>query len=194
MLALILGRVRDLSHTDGTRIVEGLRRLPGQISEILDGEQDIAEAGQWLARTASLFFIGRVQGFPVAREGAQKFKEITYRHAEAYQASELKHGPLALIDEDLPTVLVMPDDELLHRNMAAAQEIRARSGPLLLITHESADLGDLQARRLTMPKNEPELDPILMTAAVQLLAYHAARSLDVDIDRPRNLAKSVTVE
>jgi glutamine---fructose-6-phosphate transaminase (isomerizing) len=194
MLALILGRVRDLSHTDGTRIVEGLRRLPGQISEILDGEQDIAEAGQWLARAASLFFIGRVQGFPVAREGAQKFKEITYRHAEAYQASELKHGPLALIDEDLPTVLVMPDDELLHRNMAAAQEIRARSGPLLVITHESADLGDLQARRLTVPKNEPELDPILMTAVVQLLAYHAARSLDVDIDRPRNLAKSVTVE
>jgi glutamine---fructose-6-phosphate transaminase (isomerizing) len=194
MLALILGRVRDLSHTDGTRIVEGLRRLPGQISEILAGEQDIAEAGRWLARAASLFFIGRVQGFPVAREGAQKFKEITYRHAEAYQASELKHGPLALIDEDLPTVLVMPDDELLHRNIAAAQEIRARSGPLLVITHESADLGDLQARRLTMPKNEPELDPILMTAAVQLLAYHAARSLDVDIDRPRNLAKSVTVE
>jgi glutamine---fructose-6-phosphate transaminase (isomerizing) len=194
MLALILGRVRDLSHTDGTRIVEGMRRLPGQIGEILDGEQDIAEAGQWLARAASLFFIGRVQGFPVAREGAQKFKEITYRHAEAYQASELKHGPLALIDADLPTVLVMPDDELLHRNMAAAQEIRARCGPLLVLTHETADLGDLQARRLTLPKNEPELDPILMTAAVQLLAYHAARSLNVDIDRPRNLAKSVTVE
>jgi glutamine---fructose-6-phosphate transaminase (isomerizing) len=194
MLALSLGRVRDLSHRDGTRIVEGLQRLPGQIGAILACDQAFAEAGHQLARATSLFFVGRVRGFPVAREGAQKFKEITYRHAEAYPASELKHGPLALIDADLPTVIVIPDDELLARNLAAAAEIRARSGPLVVLTHDRADLGDLEALRLTVPKNERELDPILLTVAAQLLAYYAARSLDRDIDRPRNLAKSLTVE
>ncbi|MFJ8744561.1 glutamine--fructose-6-phosphate transaminase (isomerizing) [Embleya sp. NPDC127516] len=194
LLALALGRVHDLSHVDGARILAGLQALPGQIAEILADEQTIAEAGRRLAHARSLFFIGRVRGFPVAREAAQKFKEITYRHAEAYPSSELKHGPLALIDADLPTVAIIPDDGLVGRNLAAAHEIRARGGRLTVITHPGVDLGGLEADRIDIPRNEPELDPILLTIPTQLLAYHAARALGEDIDRPRNLAKSVTVE
>jgi len=194
MLALCLGRVRDLSIADGQRIIAGLRGIPDQIQQILDDEPHIAEVAAGLAGSPSLFFIGRVRGFPVAREGAQKFKEISYRHAEAYQASELKHGPLALIDESLPTVAILPDDELTDRNLAAMQQIVARKGRLVVVTHPGVTLDDPQTPRITVPKNERELDPILLTVPLQLLAYHAALRLGHDIDKPRNLAKSVTVE
>jgi glucosamine--fructose-6-phosphate aminotransferase (isomerizing) len=194
LLALQLGRVRDLSIADGKRLVEGLERLPGQIEEVLAGEADLVEVAKDLAEARSLFFIGRVRGFPVAREGAQKFKEISYRHAEAYQTSELKHGPLALIDPEVPTVALVPHDELTERNVGALHEIEARKGPLVVITHEDVDLGEVSARRIVVPRNEPELDPILLNVPLQLLAYHAAQHLGHDIDKPRNLAKSVTVE
>ncbi len=195
LLALTLGRVRDLSISDGQRIIAGLRALPEQIAEIIAAEPSIAEIAKDLAGAPSLFFIGRVRGFPVAREGAQKFKEVSYRHAEAYQASELKHGPLALIDADLPTVAIIPDDELTDRNLAAVQQIMARSGRVVAVTHDSVPGADLaEARAITVPKNERELDPILLTVPLQILAYHAALALGHDIDKPRNLAKSVTVE
>src|SRR3954453_3245474 len=204
LLALQLGRVRDLSIADGRRLVTGLTRLPEQIQAILDREDEIGAVAEQLAAAQhpaapkSPFFVGRVRGFPVAREGAQKFKEISYRHAEAYQTSELKHGPLALIDGSVPTVAVVPDDELTDRNVAALHEIAARGGPLVVVTHPAVNLGDLpsQARvhRVDVPRNERELDPILLTVALQLLAYHAALKLGHDIDKPRNLAKSVTVE
>jgi glucosamine--fructose-6-phosphate aminotransferase (isomerizing) len=194
LLALQLGRVRDLSIADGKRLVAGLERLPGQIEEVLAGEADLVEVAKDLAEARSLFFIGRVRGFPVAREGAQKFKEISYRHAEAYQTSELKHGPLALIDPEVPTVALVPHDELTERNVGALHEIEARKGPLVVITHEDVDLGEVSARRIVVPRNEPELDPILLNVPLQLLAYHAAQHLGHDIDKPRNLAKSVTVE
>jgi glutamine---fructose-6-phosphate transaminase (isomerizing) len=192
MLALVLGRVRDLSITDGQRIVAGLKELPAQIEQVLASEPRIAEIATELAAARSLFFIGRVRAFPVAREGAQKFKEVTYRHAEAYQASELKHGPLALIDEELPTVAIVPDDELTDRNLGAIEQIRARNGRLVVITHP--DVAECEGQRITVPKNERELDPVLLVIPIQLMAYHAARSLSRDIDKPRNLAKSVTVE
>ena len=194
LVALQLGRVRDLSIADGRRLIAGLERLPEQIGEILAGEADLVEIAQSLAEAESLFFIGRVRGYPVAREGAQKFKEISYRHAEAYQTSELKHGPLALISPDVPTVALVPADELTERNVAALHEIAARSGPLVVVTHEGVDLGEVDVRRIVVPRNEPELDPILLTIPLQLLAYHAAQHLGHDIDKPRNLAKSVTVE
>ncbi|MGN6793288.1 MAG: glutamine--fructose-6-phosphate transaminase (isomerizing), partial [Streptosporangiaceae bacterium] len=152
MLALVLGRVRDLSITDGQRIVAGLKDLPGQIEQVLAGEPRIAEVAADLAVARSLFFIGRVRAFPVAREGAQKFKEVTYRHAEAYQASELKHGPLALIDEELPTVAIVPDDELTDRNLGAMEQIRARNGRLVMITHPGVP--ECDSLRITVPKNE----------------------------------------
>jgi glutamine---fructose-6-phosphate transaminase (isomerizing) len=194
MLALCLARVRDLSIADGHRIISALRKIPAQIEEILADEEHIADVARGLAGAESLFFIGRVRGFPVAREGAQKFKEISYRHAEAYQTSELKHGPLALISESLPTVAILPGDELTDRNLAAMQQVVARKGPLVAITHPGVDLGDLDIPRIVVPKSERELDPILLTVPLQLMAYHAALSLGHDIDKPRNLAKSVTVE
>jgi glutamine---fructose-6-phosphate transaminase (isomerizing) len=194
LLALCLARVRDLSIADGQRIIAGLRKVPGQIDEILADEEHIANVARGLADAESLFFIGRVRGFPVAREGAQKFKEISYRHAEAYQTSELKHGPLALICEDLPTVAILPADELTDRNIAAMQQIVARKGPLVAVTHPGVDIGELDVPRIVVPKNERELDPILLTVPLQLMAYHAALALGHDIDKPRNLAKSVTVE
>ncbi|MBJ7357208.1 glutamine--fructose-6-phosphate transaminase (isomerizing), partial [Nocardioides sp.] len=196
LLALQLGRVRDLSIADGKRLVAGLQRLPGDLDKVLALESDLVPVAVRLAKAESLFFIGRVRGYPVAREGAQKFKEVTYRHAEAYQTSELKHGPLALIDKRVPTVAIVPDDELADRNVGALHEISARGGPLVVITHPDVNLGDVQDRvlRIDVPRNERELDPILLTVPLQLLAYHAALHLERDIDKPRNLAKSVTVE
>ncbi|WP_323096628.1 glutamine--fructose-6-phosphate transaminase (isomerizing) [Intrasporangium sp. YIM S08009] len=194
LLALLLGRVRDLSVADGQRIIAGLERLPADIAAVLEQEEDIAGIARELAGAESLFFIGRVRGFPVAREGAQKFKEVSYRHAEAYQTSELKHGPLALIEAARPTVAVIPDDELTDRNLAAAEQVMARGGRVVAVTHPGVRLGAVDAQRIDVPRNETELDPILLMVPMQLLALHAARSLGLDIDKPRNLAKSVTVE
>jgi glucosamine--fructose-6-phosphate aminotransferase (isomerizing) len=194
LLALLLGRVRDLSVADGQRIIAGLERLPDDIAAVLEQEDAIAQVAKELATAESLFFIGRVRGFPVAREGAQKFKEVSYRHAEAYQTSELKHGPLALIEDARPTVAVVPDDELAGRNRAAVEQVRARGGRVVAVTHPGVDLDDLVQHRVDVPRSEPELDPLLLTIPMQLLAYHAALSLGLDIDKPRNLAKSVTVE
>ncbi len=193
LLALHLARIRDLSPADGQRIVTGLRQLPGQIAEILAMEEEIAAAAKDFAEYPGMFFIGRVRGWPVAREGAQKLKEVSYLHAEAYPASELKHGPLALVGPALPTVAVLPEDELLEKNLGTLGEIRARQGRVLVIGH-SGVAGRVTDDVLVVPRNEPELDPILLSVPLQLLAYHAAVALGNDVDKPRNLAKSVTVE
>jgi glucosamine--fructose-6-phosphate aminotransferase (isomerizing) len=140
-----------------------------------------------------MMFVGRVRGYPVAREGAQKLKEISYVHAEAYPASELKHGPLALIGPEMPTVAIVPDDELLDKNLTTLGEIRARGGQVLMVGHREPG-AKLAEDVIVVPKNESELDPILLTIPLQLLAYHAAVALGRDVDKPRNLAKSVTVE
>ncbi|MBT0566607.1 glutamine--fructose-6-phosphate transaminase (isomerizing) [Williamsia sp. CHRR-6] len=194
LLAVHLGRLHDLSFADGQRILAALHRLPGQIEQILGDDGAIAAIAARLAGARSALYIGRVRGFPVAREGAQKLKEISYIHAEAYQTSELKHGPLALIDPDLPTVAVIGDDALTDRNIAAAQQVLARGGPVYAITHPGVDLAHLPVETIVVPKSEPELDPLLMIIPTQLLAYHAAVALGRDVDKPRNLAKSVTVE
>jgi glutamine---fructose-6-phosphate transaminase (isomerizing) len=193
MLALLLGRVRDLSAASGQRIVTGLRALPGQMEEILAGEEQIAEVARRFAGADHMFFIGRVRGWPVAREGAQKLKEISYVHAEAYQAAELKHGPLALINASMPSVVVVPDDELLAKNISTIEQIKARGGPVIVVT--SAELPtSLADAVIRIPRAEPELEPVLLNVPLQMLAYHVAAKLGRDIDKPRNLAKSVTVE
>jgi glutamine---fructose-6-phosphate transaminase (isomerizing) len=193
LLALHLARIHDLSPAEGRRISAGLRRLPDQVAEILAMEEEISSLAKDLAHYPGMFFLGRVRGWPVAREGAQKLKEVSYLHAEAYPASELKHGPLALVGPELPTVAVVPDDELLEKNLGTLGEIKARRGRVILVGHSVPD-GDLADNVLAIPKNEPELDPILLSVPLQLLAYHAAVALGNDVDRPRNLAKSVTVE
>ncbi|HEU5160271.1 MAG TPA: glutamine--fructose-6-phosphate transaminase (isomerizing) [Streptosporangiaceae bacterium] len=194
LIALHLGRIHDLSPADGRRVADGLRALPDQIEEILAQEDHIAALARDLARYRGMFFVGRVRGYPVAREGAQKLKEISYVHAEAYQASELKHGPLALVDPGLPTVAVVPDDELLDKNLSTLGQVRARRGRVLAIAHRAEVVEQDADDVIVVPKNQPELDPILLTIPLQILAYHAAVELGHDVDKPRNLAKSVTVE
>lgn len=191
LLALHLGRIRDLSVADGKRIIDGLRRLPEQISEILANEDEIKRLAAEYADAKSMMFIGRVRGYPVAREASLKLKEVSYIHAEAYPASELKHGPLALIEPAMPTVAIVPDDDLLEKNRAAMEEIKARSGRILAVAHQVQEKAD---HTIVVPKNENELDPILMGIPLQLFAYHTALAMGRDIDKPRNLAKSVTVE
>ncbi|WP_116041510.1 glutamine--fructose-6-phosphate transaminase (isomerizing) [Amycolatopsis palatopharyngis] len=193
MLALLLGRVRDLSVAHGRRLVTAMAELPAQVEAILADEEQIILAAERFSSAEHMFFIGRVRGWPVAREGAQKLKEISYVHAEAYQAAELKHGPLALIDEHMPSVVLVPDDELLAKNIGTIEQIKARGGPVIAVTN--AELPDgLADVVLTVPRSEPELDPLLFAIPLQLFAYHLAVRLGRDIDKPRNLAKSVTVE
>ena len=195
MLGLHLGRMRDLSPAEGSRIVGALSTLPERISELLDTEGEIAAVAGQFASAQHMFFIGRVRNWPTAREGAQKLKEISYLHAEAYQAGELKHGPLALIDGRLPSVVLLPDDELHAKNLSTIEQIKSRGGPVIVVTNlppSAAD--DLADAVIRVPRTTPELDPILLTIALQLFAYHVAVKLGRDIDKPRNLAKSVTVE
>jgi glutamine---fructose-6-phosphate transaminase (isomerizing) len=194
LLALHLGRIRDLSPEQGRRIIAGLTALPGQIAQILEQSDAIAEvARETIAKSSSVMFVGRRRGWPVAREGAQKLKEISYVHAEAYPSAELKHGPLALISPELPTVAIVPDDDLLDKNTSTLSEIKARKGPVIAVAHRELP-SDLADRTIVVPRGEPELDPILLSIPLQVLAYHAAVALDRDVDKPRNLAKSVTVE
>jgi glucosamine--fructose-6-phosphate aminotransferase (isomerizing) len=193
LLALHLGRIRDLSPTEGRRIIAGLTALPDQISQILALEDEIAGVAKEIAQSNSVLFVGRRRGWPVAREGAQKLKEVSYVHAEAYPSAELKHGPLALVNPELPTVAIVPDDDLLDKNTSTLSEIKARKGPVIALAHRELPT-ELADRTVVIPRSEPELDPILMSVPLQILAYHAAVALGRDVDKPRNLAKSVTVE
>ena len=193
LLALLLGRVRDLSSASGHRVVNGLRTLPEQVNKILNSEEEIAAIAQRYASAEHMFFIGRVRGWPVAREGAQKLKEISYVHAEAYQAGELKHGPLALIQPDMPSIVIIPSDDLIAKNISTIEQIKARGGPVIALTSTDIPEGNADAV-IRVPRAEPELEPILLNIPLQILAYHAAAKLGRDIDKPRNLAKSVTVE
>jgi glutamine---fructose-6-phosphate transaminase (isomerizing) len=193
LLAIHLGRIRDLSPAAGGRLLTALSALPAQIENVLARETEIAALAERLGGCEHAYFVGRSASFAVAMEGALKLKEVSYLHAEAYPASELKHGPLALISPQTPTVVVMPRDELFAKNVSTVEEIRARNGPVLVITHP----GELPVPcdgTFAVPASAPELDPILLTVPLQLLAYHVACERGCDIDRPRNLAKSVTVE
>ncbi len=195
LLALYLGRIRDLSPAHGKRLIDGLQRLREQMREILRGADSVRAVARKYASRANAFFIGRANGYPVALEGAQKLKEIAYVHAEAYPASELKHGPLALICPETPTFVLLPRDHLYEKSISSLEEIRARRGPVIAVTQPgderlAAKIDDI----LAVPANEDELAPILLTLPLQLLAYYAAVELGRDVDQPRNLAKSVTVE
>ena len=194
LLAIHLGRIRDLSTAQGARLLKALEALPAQIESILEQEQHIAGLAAEIAKYDDAYFVGRAAGFPVAMEGALKLKEISYLHAEAYPASELKHGPLALISPETPTVVVMPRDDLFAKNVSTIEEIRARSGPVYVVTQPGDALPVAVRGIIEVPKSEPELDALLLNIPLQLLAYHVALAKDRNIDQPRNLAKSVTVE
>ena len=195
LLALHLGRIRDLSPVEGGRIIGALQALPEQLRTILSGVEHIRAVALKYVERANAFFVGRASSYPVALEGAQKLKELSYIHAEAYPASELKHGPLALICPDTPTVMILPRDDLYEKSLSSLEEIRARRGPVIAVTHPGDEglLGRVDDVLLVPPTVAP-LNPILLTVPLQLFAYHCAVALGRDIDQPRNLAKSVTVE
>ncbi len=195
LLAIHLGRIRDLSPSDGKRLLAALENLPAQMREILEQEEAIRGIAQSLTNRQDAFFIGRAAGYAVALEGAQKLKEISYIHAEAYPASELKHGPLALVSPSTPTIAILPDDDLYEKSLSSLEEIRARRGPIIAIAHGGDDRVKTAADDVILvPRSEAVLDSILMTVPTQLLAYECAVALGRDVDQPRNLAKSVTVE
>ena len=195
LLAIHLGRIRDLSPAEGKRLITALQQLPRQIREILDHAEDIRAVALKYAQRSNAFFVGRATSYPVALEGAQKLKELSYIHAEGYPASELKHGPLALVCPETPTVVVLPRDDLYEKSLASLEEIRARRGPVIALTHPGDEglLGKVDDL-LVVPSTADVLNPILLAVPLQLLAYHCAVALGRDIDQPRNLAKSVTVE
>ena len=193
LLALHLGRIRDLSTAHGDRLLSAFDELPGQMEGIIAREAEISRMARHFESCEHAYFVGRAAGYAVAMEGALKLKEVSYLHAEAYAASELKHGPLALISAETPTLIVMPRDDLYRKNMSTIEEIRARQGPVLVVTHPG-DLAVTVDGSFEVPASVPELDPILLNLPLQLLAYHVALRKGRDIDKPRNLAKSVTVE
>jgi glucosamine--fructose-6-phosphate aminotransferase (isomerizing) len=195
LLALHLGRIRDLSPEQGKRLVGALQRLPQQLHDMLKSAQHVRQIAAKVAERANSFFLGRAACYPVALEGAQKLKEVSYIHAEAYPASELKHGPLALVGPETPTVMVLPQNELYEKSLSSIEEVKARRGPVIAVTHPGDEyLATRVDDILLAPKSEAVLDPILLTVPLQLLAYYSALALGRDIDQPRNLAKSVTVE
>jgi len=194
LLAIHLGRLRDLSNGDGARLLQALAALPEQIKTVLAQEEQIAACARQLADSEHIYFIGRGAGYAVAMEGALKLKEVSYIHAEAYPASELKHGPLALIGAQTPTIALLPRDELLSKNLSSLEQIQARGGPIHVITQAGEPLPLAVQGMLQVPPSEPELQSLLLNIPLQLLAYHVALLRGTDIDQPRNLAKSVTVE
>jgi glucosamine--fructose-6-phosphate aminotransferase (isomerizing) len=195
LLALHLGRIRDLSAAEGKRLIAALEKLPAQLREILRDAPRARQVAHKFLASRDAFFIGRAGAFPVALEGAQKLKEISYVHAEAYPASELKHGPLALVSPETPTVVVLPRDDLYDKSISSLEEVRARRGPVIALTHPGDErLPTLADDILLVPASEPVLNPILLSIPLQMLAYEWAVALERDVDQPRNLAKSVTVE
>lgn len=198
LLALHIGRMKDLSVAQGKHLIEALKALPDQITQLLKIEPECERIAKKYAAYDDAYFVGRNLGFAIAMEGALKLKEVSYIHAEAYPASELKHGPLALVTDKTPTFFILPHDDLLEKNMSTVQEIRARKGPVLAITHpleaSNNETINLFSDVIQVPKSHECLDPILMLIPLQLLAYHIALARACDVDQPRNLAKSVTVE
>jgi glucosamine--fructose-6-phosphate aminotransferase (isomerizing) len=195
LLALHLGRRRGLSLQVGQEMVYELAQLPDLVDRVLELEPVTEMLARDYAGAANFLYLGRGVNFPVALEGALKLKEISYIHAEGYPAAEMKHGPIALIDENMPVVFVAPNDHVYQKVLSNMQEVKARGGRIIALTTEgNGDLGDLVDHQLKVPKTQPLLSPIVTSIPLQLLAYHIAVLRGCDVDRPRNLAKSVTVE
>jgi glucosamine--fructose-6-phosphate aminotransferase (isomerizing) len=194
LLAVHLGRMRMLSAGSAQEILKGLEALPGQIEGLLAQSDAIKQLALKYASAEDFFFLGRGYTFPAALEGALKLKEISYIHAEGYSAAEMKHGPIALIDEKTPTVILVPQDSMHDKTMANLEMIRARKGPIIAVATE----GDAQIKNVAddviyLPRAQEPLNPILASVPLQLFAYHIAVARGCDVDKPRNLAKSVTV-
>ncbi len=196
LFTLMMARRRGgLSVVEGRKVVRELRRLPERLQQVLAQEDAIREVARSYADAANFLYLGRGYNFPVALEGALKLKEISYIHAEGYPAAEMKHGPIALIDEDMPVVVIAPTDSVYAKIVSNVEEVKTRGGRLIAITSEGdRDLAEKVDHVVTVPKTVEMLQPVLTSLPLQLLAYHIAVIRGCDVDQPRNLAKSVTVE
>lgn len=191
-LAKLHGR---LDNAQEAELLEALRHLPGSVQHALNLEPQVAVWSERFAPKQHALFLGRGVHYPIALEGALKLKEISYIHAEAYPAGELKHGPLALVDADMPVVVIAPNDKLLEKVKSNIQEVRARGGEMFVFTDQDSHFSDSEGVHvIRTPRHVGVLSPIVHAIPVQLLAYHAALARGTDVDKPRNLAKSVTVE
>lgn len=195
LLALHLGRLRHMSYPAGKRIINNLRAMPDVIRETLKCHDAVKDIAKKYYEMSDCLYLGRQYNFPVALEGALKLKEISYVHAEGYPAAEMKHGPIALIDEETPSVFIVPHGNMYHKVMSNLEEVKARRGPVIAIACE----GDKRLEQLAddviyVPEVEDFLQPLVTTIPLQLFAYHVALLRGCNVDRPRNLAKSVTVE
>ena len=194
-LALVLGRARGLAPERAQALVDGLRQLPELVKQTLKIDPAIEQLSGAFIQKHHALFLGRGIQYPIAMEGALKLKEISYIHAEAYPAGELKHGPLALVDADMPVEAVAPTDDLLDKLMSNLEDVRSRGGELYVFADGTAGFRDEPGVHvLSMPHAPEILQPVIYTVALQLLAYHVAVQKGTDVDKPRNLAKSVTVE
>ncbi|MET0003655.1 MAG: glutamine--fructose-6-phosphate transaminase (isomerizing) [Candidatus Thiodiazotropha sp.] len=194
LLVLALAKRRSMSTERERELVEELHALPRQVEVILELNDAIKEMANAFAEKNHALFLGRGSFYPIAMEGALKLKEISYIHAEAYPAGELKHGPLALVDAEMPVICALPDDPLLEKVISNLQEVRARGGELFLFSDQKVKIGLDRYQNLTLSDIYPSTAPIVYTVPLQLLSYHVAILKGTDVDQPRNLAKSVTVE
>ncbi len=195
LLTLKLARLRTMSVVQGRDVTQALERLPQQVQSILDRAAEIEQIAEAFVEAKNFLYLGRGYNFPVALEGALKLKEISYIHAEGYPAAEMKHGPIALIDENMPVVFIAPHDSVFDKVVSNVQEVKARGGRVIVIT--SRDEPSLEGKidyEIRIPETIDMLNPILAVIPLQLLAYYIAAKRGLNVDQPRNLAKSVTVE
>jgi glutamine---fructose-6-phosphate transaminase (isomerizing) len=196
LLGLLFGRMRNLATAEGTRVIEALQALPEQIDAVLELNDQVKEIASRYANVNGFLFFGRQFNFPIALEGALKMKEITYLFAEGHPSAELKHGVIALIGPDLPSVFIAPDDSVFSKNLNNIEQVKARKGPIIAVTSGNCakHLKGIANEIVLLPEAPDYVMPILAVIPLQLLAYHLAVALGRDVDKPRNLAKSVTVE
>ena len=195
LVTLNIGRRRHLSVVQGGGIVRALKELPAQVEKVLELDAQIRTLAEAYADARNFLYLGRGLQFPVALEGALKLKEVSYIHAEGYPAAEMKHGPIALIDQDMPVVVLAPRDAVYHKVVSSVEEVKARHGRIIaVVTDEAPELEGKVDHIIRVPQTIPLLQPVLTTVPLQLLAYHMAMIRGSDVDQPRNLAKSVTVE
>ncbi len=196
LFTLMLGRVRGtIGLEEGREIVSALRALPDKVQQVVAQSERIRQLAETYRNASNFLYLGRGYNFPTALEGALKLKEISYIHAEGLPAAEMKHGPIALIDENMPVVIVAPNDSVYNKIVSNVQEVKARHGRIMaIVTEGNGDLGDLVDHRIAVPRTVEVLTPVLTTIPLQLLAYHVAVLRGCNVDMPRNLAKSVTVE
>ena len=195
LLALLLGRHHNLSLTEGVGAIRAIQALPELMKDVLSQAHHIEAIAEKYHKCSNWLFLGRKYNYPIAMEGALKLKEISYIHAEGYPAGEMKHGPIALINPEMPTVAIIPKDDMYEKMFSNIQEIKSRKGPVIAIaTKGDDDLREIVDEVIEIPKTLDFLNPILAVVPCQLLSYYCASLLNRDIDKPRNLAKSVTVE